>query len=375
MEEERKRIEEERRLLEERRRLEEERKRLEEARKEAERREEEKRNEETKRKENEEREMKLREEVRARQISEPSPQAQANADIIPPTAQAEYLQLTQQFQQVQTLIRQDFPEKTEFGKQIHLSLNQIACSRKSVSRQIETLSSILNKTKQNQLVHTYCLNLVAQKLVAQSGIQISRKSESAFAFAVVAVMISAKFSKLMPLILVHLAETCPYVIPMYPPKRPQQSREDYFVNTLKYKKKVDNPKGIEEFEPYSERMAGAIYLYASICVVQVGAHHTHPIKHAWVWLARILNMTPRKITPSLLLAFLEHSAYFMHKTYGRQFAKLLQFIKEDYLRRLPAGTEAAKTRLEIFLSNRSQLIERPQGLVLVTEAREHVPIM
>jgi hypothetical protein len=56
----------------------------------------------------------------------------------------------------------------------------------------------------------------------------------------------------------------------------------------------------------------------------------------------------------LLLAFLEHTSYFLAAKYGRQFSKLLLFIRDDYLRRLPTGTTASKTRLELFLGDWEQ---------------------
>lgn len=56
----------------------------------------------------------------------------------------------------------------------------------------------------------------------------------------------------------------------------------------------------------------------------------------------------------LIFAFIQHTSYFLAAKYGRQFSKLLLFIRDDFLRRLPPNTTAAKTRLELFLGDWEQ---------------------
>jgi hypothetical protein len=54
----------------------------------------------------------------------------------------------------------------------------------------------------------------------------------------------------------------------------------------------------------------------------------------------------------------------MLQTYGRQFRKILQFIKEDYMKRFPPKTNAAKTRIQIFIEtyeNNSYQLHEPKG--------------
>lgn len=68
----------------------------------------------------------------------------------------------------------------------------------------------------------------------------------------------------------------------------------------------------------------------------------------WTWLAAILNMPPRPITPNIIFAFLEQASYVMYKKYGEAFGKLIKFIIEKYLPMIPSSCIAAKTRVELL---------------------------
>jgi nucleoporin GLE1 len=60
---------------------------------------------------------------------------------------------------------------------------------------------------------------------------------------------------------------------------------------------------------YEERMCGTAALYAAfIQTLPEGVQGTgRTLADGWTWLARLLNMPPRKITPQLLMTFLEAS--------------------------------------------------------------------
>ena len=60
-------------------------------------------------------------------------------------------------------------------------------------------------------------------------------------------------------------------------------------------------------------------------------------------------MRPRRITAQILLVFLEIAGYRLWTVYKRQFMKLLQFIQEEYLSKIPKESIAAATRLKIWL--------------------------
>lgn len=81
----------------------------------------------------------------------------------------------------------------------------------------------------------------------------------------------------------------------------------------------------------------------------------YPIKHAWVWLARICNMPPREITPILVLGLLEVSAERLLEAYPTQTPKLFRLIREKILPVYPKcdnnDNVGGITRLEMLLDD------------------------
>lgn len=80
-----------------------------------------------------------------------------------------------------------------------------------------------------------------------------------------------------------------------------------------------------------------------------------PIKHAWVYLARICNMPPREITPFLIMGLLEVSAKRLLEVYPRQTPKVLRLLRETIIPLFPsndaAGNVSVIRRLEMFLDD------------------------
>lgn len=68
----------------------------------------------------------------------------------------------------------------------------------------------------------------------------------------------------------------------------------------------------------------------------------------WSWLAAVLNLPPRPITPLLLVSFLEQAAYSLYHSYGVNFEKLLRFILDRYIGLIPQSCIASRTRLELL---------------------------
>lgn len=103
----------------------------------------------------------------------------------------------------------------------------------------------------------------------------------------------------------------------------------------------------------------------------------HGISYAWKWFARMLNMKPREITVVMILAFLQVelrmefiydmwqvAGHRLLMTYGRQFVKVIAFIKEDLLKRLPNKPTAPEVeRIKAFISDfeKSNTIPPPKG--------------
>ena len=64
---------------------------------------------------------------------------------------------------------------------------------------------------------------------------------------------------------------------------------------------------LEKEERYHERMAGVIAVYAAVMCSTAGkqGNVAYGMDFAWPWLARIVNLKPRKVTAHLIQSFLE----------------------------------------------------------------------
>jgi nucleoporin GLE1 len=113
-------------------------------------------------------------------------------------------------------------------------------------------------------------------------------------------------------------------------------------------------------------MAGILSLYAAVTQIEFPGTHPHGIGNAWSWLARILNLKPKRITAQLVLSFLQVAGYRLLQVYNRQFRKMLLLIKEEVLQRLPQESLASATRLQLFVMDYEQaggVIAKPKGLI------------
>lgn len=73
--------------------------------------------------------------------------------------------------------------------------------------------------------------------------------------------------------------------------------------------------------------------------------NSHGISFGWTWIARLLNMKPRKITPSLMHTFFEIAGNALMSEYKEQGFGIVKFVCEVYLNMIPEKAIAAKTRL------------------------------
>ena len=79
---------------------------------------------------------------------------------------------------------------------------------------------ILNLTCVSNIIYLYTQD--------QADSQVSSNPRTAFPYAVVMVSLMNADSELRDLILGYFYIQCPYLLPYYPTKQPEQSTEDYF---------------------------------------------------------------------------------------------------------------------------------------------------
>jgi hypothetical protein len=131
------------------------------------------------------------------------------------------------------------------------------------------------------------------------------------------------------ILLAHLHRVCPFTLPRYIPRFQGQTDSDYLEKAC-YKKVGEI---FESEEAYNKRMNGILAVYAAITQTKLaGVENPHGISNAWTWMARLLNMKPKKITPAILLTFLNVSAH--TKNVPLQFQNVLTTIEFCFFIRL-----------------------------------------
>lgn len=173
----------------------------------------------------------------------------------------------------------------------------------------------------------------------------------------------------------RLVKKCPYVVPQYFQQTPGQSLAEYRKKVLRYRLKSGDLDGTageqqvewESQEQYEERMCGMLALYMAIlqttapglshvqwvccykakqCAYSadlVGAEMPFAMEQIWKWLARILNLPPRHITPRLLGTFVDVAGAQFVDTYAVQAHKLLQLVRSTYV----AAMEAVPAEMNV----------------------------
>eukprot|EP01121_Diplochlamys_sp_Union-15-3_P000848 TRINITY_DN10707_c0_g1_i2.p1 TRINITY_DN10707_c0_g1~~TRINITY_DN10707_c0_g1_i2.p1 ORF type:complete len:212 (-),score=28.57 TRINITY_DN10707_c0_g1_i2:65-700(-) len=165
---------------------------------------------------------------------------------------------------------------------------------------------------------------LVSKIIQQSVGLVSSKPSSAFAFAMVICKLDQKFPDVYRYFLYQIMEECPFIIPKYPKKKPDQSEQNYLETSLKYQRKMGS---LEDYNAYKSRMIVCVRLFAAVLSLKEKS------AELWSWLARICNLTPVQLTPAILIALLEYAGSVIQRAYKGQFSKLLRFIKEDLIRR------------------------------------------
>ncbi|KAI9092704.1 GLE1-like protein-domain-containing protein [Phlyctochytrium arcticum] len=255
--------------------------------------------------------------------------------------------------------------KTVFESKMHLtrSVGQIMNSQKKMVEIAIAVNQVLKNAQAfSQEAHILCLDYFAKAVVKQSESEVAVKVNTSFPLAILCIMILNKHQELRDIFLGRLYKRCPYIAPYYPP-RLQGDSDDDFRKRLRYRT-VD---GEWESEiQYGERMCGVFSLYAAIMQTKTVYYDYIGMDRAWEWFACILDTPPRKITPLLILKFLEIVGHEFLQTFGRQAIKLLQFTKDQFLQKISPKAIASTTRLELFLEPifQSGSIPSPEGRTL-----------
>lgn len=159
----------------------------------------------------------------------------------------------------------------------------------------------------------------------------------------------------------HLFINCPYAIPYFPVKEENQNDVEYMI-ICGYQ--LDKNGSIETDESFQNRIYNLIGLYSAIIQCNMSERHPQDMHYAWRWLAMILNDKPRTVISALILdSFLSMSTHKLYQIYGKQYLKLIQFIKNVYIERITAITDnnhrQTLMKLKSLISDMEKQLNRP----------------
>ncbi|KAF9918337.1 hypothetical protein BX616_009234 [Lobosporangium transversale] len=290
--------------------------------------------------------------------------AESSAIFVSEAAREEYGRYSQILEHIRTKVLPTVTnnpaiKKFCFGarRDIVASIGQLINKQEEVYRVATEINNYFKKTMSNsQDAYFWVLNCTAKKLVKQAETEALVKSAPTFPLAYVAVLLFMDHPQFLDVLMSRFAKKCPYVTPIYIQKGPNDT-SDEFLAKLGYKK---SGKGFESEAQYNARQCAMFTLYCAIMqTTPAVGRNIHSMSHAWTWMARILNMPPRPITPSLITVFLEVCGNSYLSNYRQQAHKVLRLLKNEFIAMVPKqgidGTTRLLTLLEDYAKSGGQI--------------------
>ncbi|ORY43292.1 GLE1-domain-containing protein [Rhizoclosmatium globosum] len=244
---------------------------------------------------------------------------------------------------------------------INQAVGQITRSKQKMMDVARVIHGFLSTAQQKDAsYYQYLLDVTAKSFVLQADTEVSVHAIKAPALAQVASMLIEKHPDLLAVLLGRLMKRCPYTVPMYF-KRLEGESEDEFLKRCRYKQMEE---GVwESEERYNERMCGMIRFYAGLTQIKTNSG-MYDIDFGWQWMARVLNINPRKITPQLVCSFLEIAGNSIMKTYKRQAEKLFVYLYKVFLPKMMTLSVPSAMKLQLFLEEPGNFIQTGKMPVL-----------
>lgn len=249
----------------------------------------------------------------------------------------------------------DKEQRISSRMRINKRIGQISASLEQVRNVARDLKALLDECQSREALYHFCLFTIAEKVSDQCETQLSAHMPSAYPLAHTCLLLVSSHPTLLTMLLGRLYDKSPFIIPHY------YLPSDFGNNNIEYMRAAGykvNESGelTEKEETYCERQYGFVAFFAALifantrlepglCPDTLGIS----IGHGWLWLARICNMKPRRVTPGLINAFLELLGPELFRFYPQSMRKLTELLQRDFLARVSDKAIAAKTRLEIFL--------------------------
>ncbi|RCH97777.1 Nuclear pore complex nucleoporin component [Rhizopus azygosporus] len=246
----------------------------------------------------------------------------------------------------------------EARRLVKRTVAQLQYKHNVILEKVELMYNHLTSIKaQSQEAFEVLLNFLAKAFLAQVKQEVHATPFAAYFLARFAYLLISTIPEFLDYLMGRLYKRCPYLIPQYHDDDPTLA-VDEIKRRLRYDYTNKEDKTFQTFLQHAEQQKCYVMFYGALCQTKPDPgqpENRYPIKHAWVWLARICNMPPREITPILVLGLLEVSAERLLEAYPTQTPKLFRLIREKILPMYPKcdnnDNVGGITRLEMFLDD------------------------
>jgi len=258
------------------------------------------------------------------------------------------------------------------AKNIKKRVNQLSttveqCDRVSRWLHDEVLEPAQQAAASHPDAYLHCLHALASAVLVQCEIMVRDKLAMGYAWGRCLVALCTWHPKLTVLLRAKAANACMYAVPRYRARLASLSAEEN-AERSGYRRVQGGGQGEGQAPAYendlehSERMASYCRLLACIAQADPVAGAAHPFRtmaeeealgvvpggrkgdtdglcEAWFWTAEALNLPARAVVANCLAAYLEVAGAPMQAKYGRQFAKLMAFMRDHWCPALGTAVE------------------------------------
>ena len=264
-------------------------------------------------------------------------------------------------------------------KFITLAVQQISATQEQVSKKSTNLLQFMSD--QHVLQQKFCLVTLANKMLSQCEVQITRLHSFAFPLGEVSVAVGQRYPEFLPVLLALMQRECPLIVPSLYLTGKNGGKDIKYFKSMGFKMEPAAEMGavldgksslqMEAEEEYVNRLQGYVRLYAAILqsdksVDGFGAGA------CWTYAAHLLNALPAcRYSACALDAFLSIAGYKMFISFKSQFIKLTKYIKEIFLQELRAvrDANAVATRLDSYIDSQEyQRIPKGRNMPLRDES-------
>jgi len=250
------------------------------------------------------------------------------------------------------------------AKNIKKRVNQLSttveqCSRVGQWLHDEVLGPAQQASETHPDAYLHCLLSLAHAVLIQCELMVRDKLAMGYAWGRCLVVLCTWHPQLAVLLRAKAARACMYSVPRYRARLASLSAEEN-AERSGYRKAQDG--AFENDLEHSERMASYCRLLACIAQADPVEGQVHPFRKmaedqedgvvpegrrgetdglcdAWCWTAEALNLPARAVLANCLAAYLEVAGAPMQAKYGRQFAKLMAYMRDHWCPALGTAVE------------------------------------